>query len=285
MGVQARLVVYAPDEETAANACRLAYRRIAEIDRIASDYILDSELNRLCAKSGGPPVVVSRELFYLLQTACELAHNSNGAFDPTVGPLIRLWRTARKSTPPQLPPADQLSAARHLVGYQKIKLDPANRSIQLALPGMKLDLGGIAKGYAAHQAVLTLSAQGLPIAFCEFGGDVYVGEAPPEKPGWIMDVTNDLPRGRSRKIFVKNTAVATSGDFEQFVIIDGNRYSHILDPRTGLGLTHSNLITILHPEGILADGLSTALSVLPPDQARALAKSYNAKTYIRPSQY
>lgn len=285
MGVQARLVVYAADEETAANACRVAYRRIAEIDRIASDYILDSELNRLCAKAGGPPVPVSDELFYLLQTSCDIAQRSNGAFDPTVGPLIRLWRGARKSESPRLPSPDQIAAAKQLVGYNKIKFDAAGRTIQLTTAGMRLDLGGIAKGYGAHQAVLSLKNQGLGISFCEFGGDVYVGDSPPNRPGWVMEVTNDAGRRKSRKIFVRNTGVSTSGDSEQFVMIGGQRYSHIVDPRTGIGLTQSTLVTILHPQGIISDGLSTALSVLPPDQGRALAKSYNAKTYIRPAEY
>ena len=284
MGVQARLVVYAPDEETAANACREAYRRIAQIDRIASDYILDSELNRLCAKAGGEPVVVSEELYYLLKTSCEMAQRSNGAFDPTVGPLVRLWRAARKADPPRLPTAEQIAAAKELVGWQKIKLDPANHTIQLTVPGMKLDLGGIAKGYAAHQAVLTLTKQGFPMCFCEFGGDVYVGDAPPGHSGWMLEVTNELPGHKSRKILVHDTGVSTSGDTEQFVIIDGKRYSHIVDPRTGLGLTESKMVTVIDPEGIISDGLSTALSVLSPEEGRALAKFYKAKTYIRPAE-
>lgn len=282
MGVQARLVVYAPDEETASNACRVAYRRIAEIDRIASDYLVDSELNRLCAKAGSDPVVVSEELFYLLQTACELARRTNGAFDPTIGPLVRLWRSARKSGPPRLPTAEQLAAARSLVGYNKVVMGVGDRTVRLTVPGMKLDLGGIAKGYAAHQAVLTLSAQGLPMAFCEFGGDVYVGDAPPGRVGWMMEVTSERPGHKSRKIYVKNTGVATSGDSEQHVVIDGVRYSHIVDPRTGVGLTRSNLVTVVHPMGVISDGLSTAISILPADQGASVAGFYKAKTYIRP---
>ncbi|MGE5608815.1 MAG: FAD:protein FMN transferase [Bacillota bacterium] len=279
MGVQARLVVYAADEQTAIEACRAAYHRIAQLDDIMSDYRPASELMRLCAKAGGDPVPVSPELFLVLQKSEEMARKSNGAFDITIGPLIKLWRQARKNG--QLPAEEDLRQAKALVGWNKIKLDPQNRTAQLLVPGMKLDLGGIAKGYACDEAIAVLRERGITRAVCEMGGDIVVSDPPPGKPGWVIEVTNDLPGHQSRKILVKNSGVSTSGDTEQFVIINGKRYSHIVDPRTGLGLTERSLVTIVGEKGLITDALSTAVSILGPERGRALAKSYNARAYIR----
>jgi len=280
MGVQARLAVYAPDEETAVRACRAAYKRIAQLDDVMSDYRPSSELMRLCAKAGGDPVPVSEDLFRVLERSMELSARTNGAFDITVGPLVRLWREARKSG--KLPAGEDLAAAKELCGWQKIKLDREKRTVGLLVRGMKLDLGAIAKGYACDGAIAVLKAEGIASAVCEIGGDIVVSGAPPGRPGWIIEVTNDLPGGKSRKIFVKDRAISTSGDSEQFVVIDGQRYSHIVDPRTGLGLTHSMLVTIVAKDGLTSDGLSTAASVLDPERGRKLAKLYGAKAYIRP---
>ncbi len=279
MGVQVRLVVYAPQEAAAIEACRAAYRRIAELDTIMSDYRVDSELNSLCRKASGPPVPVSEDLFKVLQTAQEFSRVSDGAFDVTVGPLVRLWREARKTG--QMPPADQLDTARKLVGWQKIKLDPQNRTVQLLVPGMQLDLGGIGKGYAGDAAMAVFRQFGLPRAIYEAGGDVVVGDSPPGKEGWGMDVTNELPNHQPLRIFVHNCAISTSGDTEQNVVIDGKRYSHIMDPRTGLGLTNSNLVSIVACNGTTSEGLSKIASILPPEKSMPIVESYGAKAYIR----
>ena len=140
MGVDARLVVYAPDQATAERACLAAFTRIAALDTIMSDYRRDSELMRLCARAGGPPVHVSPDLFRALSRAEEVSRQSNGAFDVTVGPVIQLWRQARKSG--TLPDPEALERARKLVGWQKVRLDEHTRTVQLMVPGMKLDLGG-----------------------------------------------------------------------------------------------------------------------------------------------
>jgi thiamine biosynthesis lipoprotein len=279
MGVQVRLVVYAPSEEAALSVCRAAYKRIAELDTIMSDYRIDSELTKLCRRAGGPPVAVSEDLFNVLQIAQDFSRESDGAFDITVGPLVQLWRTARKTG--QMPPADKLEAARKLVGWQKIKLDPEKRTVQLLAAGMKLDLGGIGKGYAGDEAMKIFRRFGLPRAFYVAGGDVVVGDAPPGETGWGMDVTNELPGDKPLHILIHNCAVSTSGDTEQNVVIDGQRYSHIVDPRTGLGLTHSNLVSIVAKDGRTAEGLSKIASILPPEQSLPIVKAHGATAYIR----
>jgi FAD:protein FMN transferase len=278
MGVQVHLTVYAPDEDSAVKACRAAFDRFERLDEIMSDWRRGSELNRLSASAGGPAVAVSEELFLVLQRAQEVSRLSNGAFDITVGPVIALWRNARRTG--VMPDPVELDTARRLVGWRKVELDPANRSVRLSTPGMKLDLGGIAKGYAADCAIQVLKEQGISSALVEAGGDVVVSEPPPGTPGWIIEVTNDNPRLRSRKIFVKNAGISTSGDAAQFVVIDGKRYSHIVDPRTGIGLINSAQVTIVAKDGLTSDPLSTAVSVMGEQTGRMLAKQYKAKAYV-----
>ena len=209
MGTRARLVVWAKDEETATEACSAAYRRVAELEQICTDYRKSSELMQLCAKAGGPPVRVSDELFFVIQKAVEKSRFTNGAFDITVGPYVALWREARKTG--KMPAIEEIEKARGLVGYEKIILDPANQTVRLTVPGMKLDLGAIAKGYAGDCALAVLRSYGINSALFEAGGNIVVSDAPPGSYGWVIEVANDRQSSRSKKIFVKNAAVSTSG--------------------------------------------------------------------------
>lgn len=278
MGVQARLIVYAPSEQAAATAARAAYARVAEIEDIASDYRPTSELMRLCAQAGQGPVKVSHELFTLLAHAQEMSRRSDGAFDITVGPYVALWRVARNTR--QLPTPQQLGDAGRRVGWRMVKLDPAHRTVELTVPGMRLDLGGIAKGYAGDEALRVLRQHGIGSALFEAGGDIVMSDAPPGKKGWTVEIIGSEP-GRSRTIGVANGGVSTSGDTEQFVEIGETRYSHVVDPRTGLGLTQRYAATVIAPDGITSDSLSTAASALGPWESEKLAKLYvRAQVYV-----
>jgi thiamine biosynthesis lipoprotein len=177
MGTIFRIVVYAADEKQARQACQAAFQRIAQLDNTMSDYKEDSELMRVCREAAGKPVKVSPDLFGVLVAAQEIAQASDGAFDVTIGPVVRLWRRARRQQ--QLPDAKQLEMARQLVGYQKLRLDRQHQTVELAQPGMILDLGGIGKGYAADAALAVLVQHGLPRALVAAGGDIRVGEPPP----------------------------------------------------------------------------------------------------------
>jgi thiamine biosynthesis lipoprotein len=281
MGTRVRLVVLAKDEEASVEGCSAAYRRIAEIEQICTDYRKSSELMLLCAKAGGPPVRVSDELFYILQKAVEKSRNTGGAFDITVGPYVALWREARKTG--KMPAREELEKARELVGYEKIILDPAAQTVRLTVPGMKLDLGAIAKGYAGDCALAVLRTYGINSALFEAGGNIVVSDPPPNSYGWMIEVVNDRPSSRPKKIFVKNAGVSTSGDTEQHVEIDGRRYSHIVDPKTGIGLTNRNYVTIVAKDGITSDGLSAAACVLGPVEMKFVLPKYpGAKAYFAP---
>ena len=283
MGVQVRLSVYAPDQETSEAACKAAYKRIAELEDIMSDYRPTSELMRLCAKAGGPPVPVSDELFYVLQKSLEISKESNGAFDITVGPYVQIWRNARKTN--RFPSQEDLDKARPLVGYDKIVLDEETQTVRLKVAGMKLDLGGIGKGYAGDCAIAVLRSYGITSACFEAGGDIVCSDAPPGKYGWIIQITNDMPGVRPRKIFAENCAISTSGDTFQFLEYQGKRYSHIVNPKTGVGLINQSTVSIVAPNGITSDPLSKVACILGPTRTKSILLHHaGTSAYFRPEQ-
>jgi thiamine biosynthesis lipoprotein len=279
MGVPVRLVVYATDENAAVNACRAAYARIRQIDDIASDYRKTSELNQLCARAATQPVKVSDDLWTLLKESQRLSQVTDGAFDITVGPLVQLWRAARKSG--QMPKPDDIESAKTLVGWQKVQLNEADHAVKLAMPNMKLDLGGIAKGYAGDQAMIVLRQHGIRSALFEGGGDIVLSDAPPNAPGWRIALRysgDNMPK----ELTLANAAVSTSGDTEQFVEINGRRYSHVVNPKTGIGLTNRSMATVTAPLGIHTDGLSTALTLVGEAKANEVLKTYpGARAWVR----
>jgi len=266
MGTRVRMVVYASDELTAKAATRAAFDRIAELNRIMSDYLPTSELMQLCRQAGGPPVKVSPELFFILDRSQEFARLTDGAFDVTVGPVVRIWRRARKLR--ELPSLEQITEARKLVDYRLLKLNSVEHTVQLEKPGMQVDLGGIAKGYAADEAQKVLKKQGIKSALVALGGDIVVSASPPGTSGWRVGIT---PLGDEEKgtptMLLHDCGVSTAGDTEQFVEIGGARYSHIVDPKTGMGLTTRIQVTVVAKDGTTADGLDTGLAVLGPERA------------------
>lgn len=280
MGVDARFVVYAPDQPTAERACTAAFARIAALDSIMSDYRPNSELMRLCARAGGPPVRVSPDLFRVLRRAQEVSRQSDGAFDVTVGPLITLWRKARKTA--VLPDPAELELARSRVGWQKIQLNEAARTVRLTVPGMKLDLGGIGKGYAADAAQRLLKDHGITRALVELGGDVVMTGAPPGTQGWKVRTPNAGDDQGPVDLHLEYCAISTSGDTIQFVVIGDRRYSHLVNPRTGQALTSRVQVTLIAPDGLTSDPLSKAVSILTEEERAQLLQSYpRVKAYVR----
>lgn len=270
MVVPIKIVLYAPDEEQAEEAAQAAFARILQLNGIMSDYDQNSELRRLGETSGhGKAVPVSPELWQVLSHAQTLSARSQGAFDVTVGPMVQLWRRARRQR--ELPSDERMTAARPLVGYRLLRLDPQHRAVELLEPGMRLDLGGIAKGYAADEALEVLAKRGIRSALIDAGGDVVLGDAPPGKPGWRIGVARlEVDGPPSHVLVLSRAAIATSGDRWQYVEIGGTRYSHLVDPRTGLGLTDHSSVTVVAPDGITADGLASAVSVLGPEEGLKL---------------
>jgi len=268
MGTKFRIVLYAADRATADVAAKAGFARVAELNRIMSDYLPDSELSKLCAKSEktpAGPVVVSDDLFVILARANEISAISEGSFDVTIGPIIKLWRQARKDR--RLPDPEVLKEALARVGYQKMKLDPKAKTVDLTVAGMRLDLGGIAKGHAADECQKVLAKHGITRSLVAASGDIAVSGPPPGKPGWKVAI-GKLPgsKGEAKYVWLKNAAISTSGDEVQFVEIAGVRYSHIADPKTGLGLTGRRSVTVIAKKGIDADSLTKMASILPADK-------------------
>ncbi|HMC63814.1 MAG TPA: FAD:protein FMN transferase [Gemmataceae bacterium] len=272
MGTRFRIVLYAPNKQMAEKAAKAAFARIAELDGIMSDYRSSSELMRLCKKADGAPVRVSEDLFYVLQRAQEVSRRCDGAFDVTVGPVVRLWRRSRRTQ--QLPDPEQLAQARELVGYEKVRLNEKDRSVQLTQAGMQLDLGGIGKGYAADAALKVLKQHGITRALVAAAGDIAVSGPPPDTPAWKVAIHPlDPEQKSSRFLSLRHAAVSTSGDTEQFVEIGDKRYSHIVDPKTGMGLVGRMSATVLAKDGTASDSLAKVVCVLGPERGLKLIEA------------
>jgi thiamine biosynthesis lipoprotein len=277
MGLPVRIVLYARDEPDGRRAAAAAFARIAALDAMMSDYRADSELNLLSATAGRSRWVrTSPELFEVLSRAVDMARLTGGAFDPTVGPLVTLWREARQSG--RLPDADRLAAARASVGWEHVRLDVRRQAVRLDRAGMRLDLGGIAKGWILQDAARVLGMAGVTRLLIESGGDIVTGEAPPDMPGWHIEVPGAGEAVATRAAGLTHAALATSGPSAQSVTIDGVRYSHIVDPRTGLGLTHDLTAHVIAAHGATADALATALAVSGPARAPRLAARFAGVT-------
>jgi len=280
MAIPFRIVLYAPDGIIATRAAEAAWERIAELNGILSDYNAESELSRLGATAPQEqPVIVSPELYTVLRRATDLSRASDGAFDITVGPLTQLWRRSRRQR--ELPDPERLRTALSAVGWSAVELHPPDR-VRLSRPGMRLDAGGIAKGYALDEATRVLRSHGIRSSLVAGAGDIVVTDPPPGQPGWKVEVAPiDLPEAPPpRTVWLRNASLCTSGDLFQHVEIEGRRYSHIVDPRTGLGITDHSLVTVIGRDGITCDALSTAISVAGPDRALALARHFGAEVLL-----
>lgn len=270
MGTRFVIVCYTDDQAAAEKAAEAAFAIGEKVNAVASDYLPESELRQLAQKPIDTPVSLTPLLFDLLEHSRQLSDSTNGAFDPTLGPLTGLWRETRKSR--RLPDPDKLQAARAAVGWNHFTLDQKTNSITLLQKNMAFDLGGIAKGYAADLMLESLIAAGLPQSMVTAGGDIRLGNPPPGRDGWNVAVqTFDLNK-RDEILVLSNAAVSTSGDLHQSVELDGVKYSHILDPGTGLGLTRRIAATVIADTGKLSDPIATAACVLGNDGLEILKK-------------
>lgn len=278
MGVQTRVVVYAPGRDRAADAAAAAFATIAEVEQSLSDYRPDSEAMRLCARAdagehGWQPV--SPVLALAIERSLAVSEATDGAFAPTIGPAGQLWRRSRQTR--TLPTPEQVAEAVRLSAPGNIELDADRREVRILQPGVRLDFGGTGKGLAAHHAVEMLRKHGCSRSLVALGGDIAVGAPPPGAAGWRIDIA-----GVERPLLFSNAVVSTSGDTEQWVEINGRGYSHIVDPRTGLGFDAPRgvQVTVIARDGAFADALGTALYALPLEQAEHVVKRFDAGAII-----
>jgi FAD:protein FMN transferase len=290
MGSPLNITIYSDDSLRANQIATEAYKIVDSLNLIYSDYLENSELNRLSAKAGKDIFTkVSPALWDILQQSVRASQISNGAFDITVGRIVKLWRKTRIEK--VFPNKNVLKILLQSTGYQNIILDSTNHSVKLLQENTQLDLGGIAKGYVAQVIVNFCKNKGIKKVLVDAGGDLaMVAPQPPEGESATTNRTNKTPPLGAgglrigitipnsdelipRYLVLQNQGVATSGNMYQFVKIKGKRYSHIVNPRTGLGVTHQRNVTVIAPDGATADWLATACSVLSVKKALALIKS------------
>lgn len=273
MGTMFRITVYAACRAQATKAADLAFARAEELEAIMSDYRADSELARLMREGAAAPFPVGGDLYDVLAKSQWTSQLSHGLFDVSVGPLVQLWRNARRTR--RLPDAVEIAAAKALVDFRDIELIPTSHAVFLKRPGMQLDLGAIGKGYAADQMLAVLQSQGLPRALVVAGGEVVAGEPPPGNSGWKVEVElAGTQKGTPPcTLTLHAAAVSTSGDEHQFLELDGHRYSHVINPATGWALEGESSTTVVARDSTTADALATAFSLVPVPDGMRVAES------------
>ncbi|MHC4337228.1 MAG: FAD:protein FMN transferase [Planctomycetota bacterium] len=279
MGTFARVVVVAPNAKTAKQSIDAAFAQINKVDELMSDYKDDSEISHVNRDAFKQPVKVGKPTFEVLQKAVQFSKLSAGAFDVTVGPVVQLWHAASKEN--SVPTNTQLQDARSKVGYEKLILDPNEMTVRFAVEGMKLDLGGIAKGHAIDKAVEAMQKAGALGAMVDIGGDIRCfGKPSKGKSHWLIGVQDPtkaregLDPGTSLLVLqLKDAAIATSGNYRRFTLIEGKKYSHIIDRKKAAGAAGLSSATIIANNAIDADALATTVTVLGPEKGLTLIEN------------
>jgi len=278
MGTFARIVSVAKDRQTARKAIEAGFEQIKLVDDLMSDYKQDSQISRVNRNAFRRPVKVSEPVFEVLQEAVRFSKLTAGVFDVTVGPLVDLWRRAAEANSP--PSQAELQQARSKVGYKKLVLDATKLTVRFTVEGMRLDLGGIAKGYAIDRAVKAMKEASAAGGMVDLGGDIMCfGAAPPGKKSWHIGLQDPhhigvLPGTGSTLLVLKLTdrAIATSGNYRRFFLIDGKKFNHIIDVNSGKGGNKLSSVTIISRKATDADALATAVSVMGLEKGLALVE-------------
>lgn len=277
MGTLIQVTIADQDSLTAFHAAQEVFQLYDTLNQILSDYLPDSELNQLCQKAGtGEWMQVSPHLLNVIKLSQQAYIQSNGAFDPSIGRLIQLWRDARKTK--AFPDKKSLAEALQTKGFQLGKdIEIIENQACLNQKNVQLDFGGIAKGYAAQCGVDRLKEGGINAVLIDSGGDLALGDAPKHTKGWKIAINrpNDEEEPLPYYLELANCSIATSGSLYQFTEINKKHYSHIINPKTGIGLTHQKNITIVAKDGATADWMATACSVLSIKKAKRLIYKMN----------
>jgi thiamine biosynthesis lipoprotein len=280
MGSAFNLIIVSADSNKANHLAQKSYELVDSLNHIFSNYDSSSELSKINASAGLLPYKMSRAMLDLVQKSQYAYIQSKGAYDISIGPLSSLWRNARKAK--LFPEASTVIATKKLVGFAQVKINKRLGTIFLPNANMQLDFGGIAKGYIAQWVINFLKANGIQQALVDAGGDIVMSGAPLNQQGWLIGV--NLPETTdqllNKKLQLSNCSVATSGDVYQFIEYKGVKYSHIINPLTGYGVTNLRNVTIVAKTGATADWLATACSILPIKEAKQLAISHQAALLI-----
>jgi len=270
MGTLARIVAVADGSAKARDGINKAFEAVESVERLMSDYDPESQLSEVNRRAFAEPVTVDPSLFEVLTAAVRYSKLSEGAFDVTVGPVVHLWRQARQTG--QAPSPEAVENARKAVGWRHLKLDPDRRTVRFEVEGMRLDLGGIAKGYAIDRAIEAMRQAGALGGMVDIGGDIRCFGIPANgAKHWKIGLQD--PRTEEKLVLLLNAddrAVATSGDYRRFVVVDNHRLSHIIDPGTAQSAQELSSVSVIAPTAMQADALATAVSVLQENRGLKL---------------
>jgi thiamine biosynthesis lipoprotein len=280
MGSPFNLILVSDDSIKAVALAQASFSLIDSFSHIYSDYDSTSELSTVSKNAGKGYQTCSPALWDILIRSREAYESSLHSFDISIGPLSSLWRAKRKKQ--MFPDSVEVKETLELVGLYKILWNFQNHQISIPQKGMKLDLGGIAKGYVAQKVIDFLKRNGIDAALADAGGDIAMSKSAPGNNGWLVGVnipetTDDLLK---KKLSLTNQSVATSGDAYQYIEHNGRKYSHIIDPRTGYGVEFQRNVTVIAKDGTVADWLATACSILTIREAKKICKKQHAALFI-----
>ncbi len=268
MGTTFTIVAYDESRSRLQGAVDSAFEEVRRIDAVLSNYREDSEWSRINREAAQRPVAVSDEVFRLLEACQAYSRASGGAFDITVGPLLKLWGFYKGSG--RVPHRAEIRTALGRVGYEKVILDPAERTVRFTVPGVELDPGGIGKGYAVDRMVEILEDAGIRSALVSGGGSsIYGLGAPPGERGWRVEIRDPKSPQRSvETLVIANESLSTSGNYEKFFYAGGKLYSHIFDPRTGYPAANGVLsVSVVAPRTIDSEAWTKPFFLRGPEWA------------------
>ncbi len=270
MGTRVEITVSGVSEKHAEAAVTLAFAELDRLEAMMSEWKGDSPLSKVNASAGGAAAAVPEELFAVIERSLAVARETDGAFDPTFAAMWGLW-TFGDDRVTRVPDGKVVEERRKLIDWTKVELDPAKKTVRLTEKGMKLGLGGIAKGYATDRVAEILRSNGVSRFAIKAGGDLYVSGRPGAK-AWRVGIQDPRGHGPFAVLDLEDAAFSTSGDYERFFWQDGVRWHHILDPDTGYPARRSRSVTVLASDAFTADGYDTAIFVMGPEKGLALAE-------------
>ena len=283
MDTYCTITVVSHSKENARVAIDAGYAEIEKLDKYLNNFSPDSEISAVSMSAGTGPVRVSKETLELMKKTIGVSSDTAGAFDPTIAPVLKLWKFSGRPASPSLPSGDAIKNALQIVDYRNIKVISNSSSIYLEESGMELDLGGIAKGYAADKAVEAIKAKGIKAALVAIAGDIRGYGLSTGGKEWKVGIQDPRPENANSEkpwedifasVHLKDSAISTAGDYQRFFMKDGKRYHHIIDPATGYP-SDSGLISVsvIAPEGYMADGIDTAILILGAEKGMKLLES------------
>ena len=280
MGSPFTIIFYCEDSANAGGVAKECFELVDHFNDIFSDYSITSEVGKLSLIPVVKDQKVSDELFDVILLSKQAWVRSGKTFDVTIGALTQLWRKAKKEN--RFPTKEEINAAKDQTGFEHLVINESSKTISFKKPGMRFDFGGIVPGYTAQKIIDLLKKRNIIHALIDASGDIVMSDPPPGKKGWTVGI--NFPESKyeilDKKLELTDFAVSTSGDVYRYLIHDGKRYSHIIDPRTGYGVTSQRNVTVINKYGADADWLATACSILPIKKALGLAKKEHAAVFI-----